>query len=106
MGDERDGRRAGHVAGDGGEDDAVLVLHGVLEAHREQFVAEHRAELELPGRTGVGGGLLVRLGVDADVAAEAVEQRVGVHVVRGSQRVKTQKIAEERSDLSSLCLSP
>ena len=60
----------------------MLVLHGVREAHREQFVAEHCAEDELARRTRVGRGLLVRLGVDADVAQEAVEERVGIHGVR------------------------
>ena len=74
---ERDGRRAGHVARHRGEDEAVLVLHRVLEAHRQEFVAEHLAEHELSRRTRIGRGLLVRLRVDADVAEEAVEQSVG-----------------------------
>ena len=90
---ERDGRRAGHVPGHGGEDEAVLVLHRVLEAHREQFVAEHLAEHELPGRTRVGRGLLVRLGVDADVAQEAVEERVRV---RRDMSESTAEDADER----------
>jgi len=48
VGVESDRRGAGDVPRDGGEDEAVLVLPGVGEAHREQLVAEHRAEDELP----------------------------------------------------------
>ena len=58
--------------GDSGHHDAMLVLGGVLEAHGVQFVNYQTAELQLARRARVSGGLLVGLGIDANVAAEAV----------------------------------
>ena len=76
MGVEGDGRRAGHVAGHGGEDEAVFVLPGIAEADREEFVPEEFAEYELAGRTGISRGRVVGLGVDPHVTKKAFEERV------------------------------
>ena len=61
------------VLGHGGQDDAVLVLLA-SRAAMARSSSRAAAEFELPGRAGIGGRVLVGLGVDADVAAKAVEQ--------------------------------
>jgi len=56
------------------QDDAVLVLSRIGEAHGPQLANEEPAQLELSRRARVAAGRLIGLGVDADISAKAVEQ--------------------------------
>ena len=78
MGHPGDGWSGRYGRGwDGGEDDTMAILGRVPETQSLELIHQKSAQLQLSGRAGVGRRLLVGLGVDADVAAEAVEQ--GVH---------------------------
>ena len=70
-----DGRRQRRV------DVAVLVELGVGEPDREQLVDQQPAQVELAGGAGRAFAVDARLGVDLDVALEALEQ-VGRHGFR------------------------
>ena len=63
--------------GNRGHDDAMLALLGVAQAECLQFAEEHSPEFELAGRAGISRRTLDRLGVDADVAAKAIEEGRG-----------------------------
>ncbi len=65
--------------GDGGQDDAVFVLHGVAQAEGAQLLRQHAAEFELAGRTGVSAGVLDGRGVDAYITTKTIEQ--GLHAI-------------------------
>ena len=54
----------------------MFVLLGVAQTQRPQFLREQPAEFKLARRTRVSGRRLVGLGVNADVTAETVEERV------------------------------
>ena len=72
MGDPGDGRPL-PIAGNRGQDDAVLIDGGVANAHLQKFVDQQSAEFELSRRTRITLGGFVGLGVDANVTAEALK---------------------------------
>jgi hypothetical protein len=54
----------------------VGVRLGIVPADRPQLRDQQAPQLQLAGRTRVGGGFFVGLGVDADVSAKAAEQSI------------------------------
>ncbi len=86
VGDQPDGVRGAVRGGQGGEDVAVVVERGVVEADRAQLVDEHPREVELAGGARAPGAVARGLRVDADVAQEAL-QHVGGERLRELGRV-------------------
>ena len=75
VGDEPDDRRvAVDGAGQRGHHVAVVVELGVLEADGPELLDEHPREVELARRAGRSVAVAAGLGVDADVALEAIEE--------------------------------
>ena len=71
--DVREKSDCGTGAGQRGEDEAAVIHRRVVETELLELLDEQPAEVELAGRAGLLAAVRRRLGVDADVAQEALE---------------------------------